>query len=108
MKQETLVHIQLEIRDIRSAVDLYDQFMNPDEVHGGRNIHGHTTVNVILQHLLKDNTTVEKLELGLKTIKAINKATGLGNHVLNLVEEQLSMAINGNLMSEMYEEGEIH
>lgn len=109
MKQETLNSIQQGIRDIRKALTECDEFFHPNDKHGGDNTHGWSTAEVILQHLMTDdNCAQEKLSKGLECIKALDTASGLGNHLLKFVIEQLSMTIDGYIMSELEDElGEI-
>ncbi len=40
MQHSTLVNIQKEVRDIRKALNLCNEFFNPSDIYGGRNTHG--------------------------------------------------------------------
>jgi hypothetical protein len=107
MKASTLANIQAQVRVLRIALDKINEFFYPDsKIHGGRNIHGLSTASLVMQHMctITKDVTPEYLQQGLDTIRAIHAATGLGNHYLSFVIEQLDMIISGNLMSEDYEE----
>ncbi len=104
MKDSTRKHIQKECNTFYKASNI---LMLYHKTHMGidrADEDGITTISVYLQHLIVASTNEDMLLVSNMLRDLYNTKIFKGNHVITFILDNVLMIVEGNLMSEEYEE----